>query len=108
MLDPGFGFAKETDENVELMARFAELHAFRLPLLAGTSRKRFLGAITGREAPDRDVATAATTALAATWRALRFSAYMMSQSTGMRLMVADAMLASEADRQISHGHGRLT
>ena len=62
-LDPGFGFAKDTDENIALMARFEELVGFGLPLLAGTSRKRFLGAMTGREAQERDAATAATTAL---------------------------------------------
>ncbi|MGL4196292.1 MAG: dihydropteroate synthase, partial [Allorhizobium sp.] len=54
VLDPGFGFAKETtEENMDLMIRFEELHDFGLPLLAGTSRKRFLGALTGREARDR-------------------------------------------------------
>lgn len=64
MLDPGFGFGKETTEiNLELMARFDELHVFGLPFLIGTSRKRFLGAITGREPQDRDIATAATTAI---------------------------------------------
>ncbi len=62
MLDPGFGFAKETvEENMKLLARFEELHDFGLPLLVGTSRKRFLGAITGRDAGERDAATAATT-----------------------------------------------
>lgn len=64
VLDPGFGFNKETPaENLELLARFGELHALGRPLLAGTSRKRFLGGVTGRDAADRDVATAATTAL---------------------------------------------
>ena len=63
VLDPGFGFAKDTDENLELMARFDELLRFERPILAGTSRKRFVGALTGREAADRDAGTAATTAL---------------------------------------------
>ena len=61
LLDPGFGFAKETEvENLDLMARFRELHALGYPLLVGTSRKRFLGSLTGREADGRDAATAAT------------------------------------------------
>ena len=51
VLDPGFGFAKETaEENFDLMARFEELHRLGFPLMAGTSRKRFIGAATGREA----------------------------------------------------------
>ena len=51
VLDPGFGFAKETVEaNLDLMVRFEELHALGFPLMAGTSRKRFIGTVTGREA----------------------------------------------------------
>ena len=42
VLDPGFGFGKLGDENFVLLARFAELRRFSLPLLAGVSRKRFL------------------------------------------------------------------
>ncbi|MEQ9246785.1 MAG: dihydropteroate synthase, partial [Nitratireductor sp.] len=64
MLDPGFGFAKNTQENIEIMARFEELAGLAFPLLVGTSRKRFVGAVTGREsAEDRDMGTAATSAL---------------------------------------------
>ena len=63
MLDPGFGFAKDAHENFALMARFGELHALGYPLLAGTSRKRFVGHATGREGDGRDIGTAATTAL---------------------------------------------
>ena len=47
VLDPGFGFAKDRDDDMELMARFAELHRLGFPLLAGTSRKRFVGALLG-------------------------------------------------------------
>lgn len=60
VLDPGFGFAKDPDENVTLMARLPELERLGYPLLVGTSRKRFIGALTGREAFDRDAGTAAT------------------------------------------------
>lgn len=63
VLDPGFGFAKDFDENVALMARLQELGALGYPILAGTSRKRFVGALTGRESGERDVGTAATSAI---------------------------------------------
>jgi dihydropteroate synthase len=63
VLDPGFGFAKDPAENFELMARFEALQALGYPLLAGTSRKRFIGHVTGRDALNRDAATGATTAL---------------------------------------------
>jgi dihydropteroate synthase len=71
LLDPGFGFAKETAaENLDLMARFEALHQLGYPLVAGTSRKRFIGSVTGREAADRAAGTAdAMMAREAAWEA---------------------------------------
>ncbi len=43
VLDPGFGFGKNFDENYPLLARFAELQTLGFPLLAAASRKSFLG-----------------------------------------------------------------
>lgn len=43
VLDPGFGFGKNFEENYPLIARFGELQAAGFPLLAGTSKKSFLG-----------------------------------------------------------------
>jgi dihydropteroate synthase len=48
-LDPGFGFGKSFDENYPLIAHFEELHSLGFPLLAGTSRKSFLGRTVGGE-----------------------------------------------------------
>jgi dihydropteroate synthase len=94
-LDPGFGFAKEsTEENMDLIARFEELHAFGLPLLVGTSRKRFLGALTGRDARDRDAATAATTVALRLKGASVFRVHNVAINRDAMLM-ADAMLAAE-------------
>jgi dihydropteroate synthase len=95
VLDPGFGFAKDVQENVELMARFAALHAFGLPLLAGTSRKRFVGAITGREAGGRDVGTAATSVLLRMQGAAIFRVHNVAINRDA-LAVADAMLEAQA------------
>jgi dihydropteroate synthase len=93
VLDPGFGFAKDTDENLELMARFGELFGFELPLLAGTSRKRFVGAVTGRDADARDVGTAATTVLLRVAGAAVFRVHDVAINRDA-LAMADAMLAS--------------
>ena len=79
---------------VELMARFEELHEFGLPLLAGTSRKRFLGALTGREAPKRDAATAATTVALRLKGASVFRVHNVAINRDA-LVMADAMLAAE-------------
>ena len=43
MLDPGFGFGKSFEENYPLLAHFHQLHGLGYPLLAGVSRKSFLG-----------------------------------------------------------------
>ncbi|MGB6828460.1 MAG: dihydropteroate synthase, partial [Terracidiphilus sp.] len=43
VLDPGYGFGKKFDENYALLARQGELLALAKPLLAGLSRKSFLG-----------------------------------------------------------------
>jgi dihydropteroate synthase len=42
-LDPGFGFGKRHEENYPLLRRFHEFHELRFPLLAGVSRKSFIG-----------------------------------------------------------------
>jgi len=47
VLDPGFGFGKNFDENFPLIARFGELQTAGFPLLAGTSRKSFIGRTVG-------------------------------------------------------------
>ena len=63
-VDPGFGFAKRPEHNLRLLDRLAALRALGRPLVVGPSRKRFLGAVTGREAAARDAATAAACVLA--------------------------------------------
>jgi dihydropteroate synthase len=52
VLDPGFGFGKSFDENYPLVGRFRELQAAGFPLLAGTSRKSFIGRTLGRDGKD--------------------------------------------------------
>jgi dihydropteroate synthase len=64
MLDPGIGFAKTLEHNLELLRRLGELVALGRPVVIGTSRKSFLGRITGREADDRLAGTIATNVLA--------------------------------------------
>ena len=64
VLDPGFGFAKNTAQNFRLLDELATIVALGLPVLVGPSRKRFLGVATGRAVGDRDRATAVACALA--------------------------------------------
>jgi dihydropteroate synthase len=64
LLDPGIGFGKTVDHNLELLRRLDEIVALGRPVVIGTSRKSFLGKITGREVGDRVAATVATSVLA--------------------------------------------
>ena len=59
-VDPGIGFAKTIDHNLELLRRLRELTELGRPIVLGTSRKTFLGRITGRETAERMPATLAT------------------------------------------------
>ena len=52
-VDPGFGFGKSLEHNIELLRRLGELVVPGLPLLVGMSRKSMLGLITGRPAHER-------------------------------------------------------
>lgn len=65
LLDPGIGFGKTVHHNLELLRRLGEFLDLGRPVVIGTSRKTFLGRLTGREAPDERVAaTVATNVLA--------------------------------------------
>ncbi|MER8897284.1 dihydropteroate synthase [Mesorhizobium sp. M0676] len=95
VLDAGFGFAKETaEENLDLMARFSELKELGFPLMAGTSRKRFIGTVTGREAGARAAGTAATSVILRLKGADLFRVHDVAINVDA-LAVADAMLARE-------------
>jgi dihydropteroate synthase len=63
-LDPGIGFGKTLEHNLELLRRLDELAALGRPLVIGTSRKSFLGKLTGRDVTERVHATVATNVIA--------------------------------------------
>jgi dihydropteroate synthase len=64
-LDPGIGFGKTFEHNLELLRRLGEFRSLGTTILVGTSRKRFIGAALGIEAPtERLEGTAATVAIA--------------------------------------------
>lgn len=100
VLDPGFGFGKDAAHNVAIMARFAELT--RDDALGsfcwgvGTSRKRFIGAVTGRDVDQRDVGTAATTVALRLAGAGIFRVHDVAINADA-LSIADAIVAAGAD-----------
>lgn len=65
ILDPGFGFGKNIDHNLRLLASLEQLQALGHPLLVGMSRKSMLGHITGREVDERLPASLAAATISA-------------------------------------------
>lgn len=63
LVDPGIGFGKTPDQNLELLARLGELRALGRPVVLGASRKSTLGLLTGLPPAERVEATVATTVL---------------------------------------------
>ena len=64
-IDPGIGFGKSFDHNIDLLRSLEALRVARRPMLVGVSRKRMLGTITGREVEQRMVASVTAAVLAA-------------------------------------------
>lgn len=56
VVDPGFGFGKTTAHNLQLLAQLRRFTELGVPVLAGLSRKRSIGELTGRDAPHERVA----------------------------------------------------
>jgi dihydropteroate synthase len=93
VLDPGLGFAKTTRHNLTLIDQVPRIAALGHPVLLGPSRKRFLGALTGKDAPERDPATAAACVVGRLRGAHLFRVHDVA-SAREALNVADAILAA--------------
>jgi dihydropteroate synthase len=65
VIDPGFGFGKTLDHNLELLRRLDAIAALQVPVLAGLSRKSMIGKLTGKDAGDRMAGSIAAALLAA-------------------------------------------
>jgi len=90
-LDPGIGFGKTVDHNLELVRRLDEIAALGRPVVIGTSRKSFLGRITGRDAGARVPGTIATNVIALARGATIFRVHDVAQARDA-LAVAAATL----------------
>jgi dihydropteroate synthase len=91
-VDPGIGFGKTLAHNLELLRRLGEIASLGFEVVIGTSRKSFLGRLTGRDDPhDRVAATLATTVLALERGATVFRVHDVA-ATADALKVAAATL----------------
>ena len=98
-LDPGIGFGKTLEHNLELLRRLDEITALGRPVVVGVSRKRFLGALTGREEQNRAAGGVAANVLAFERGAHMFRVHDVSE-TRDGLTVAAATVGRQAAREL--------
>jgi dihydropteroate synthase len=97
VLDPGLGFAKHTAHNLALLRHLDRIAALGHPVLVGPSRKRFLGAVSGRAVDRRDDLTAVACAIARMAGAALFRVHDVAAARAA-LDVADAVLHESGSR----------
>jgi len=90
-LDPGIGFGKTAEHNLELLRRLAELRELGRPLVIGTSRKSFIGRVDGSDAGERLGGTIASSVLAAAEGAAVLRVHDVAE-VGQALAVTTAIL----------------
>jgi dihydropteroate synthase len=98
-LDPGIGFGKTVDHNLELLRRLGEIVAIGRPVVIGTSRKSFLGKLTGgRGEADRLPGTIATNVMALERGARVFRVHDVAElADALAVAAATVSLPEEAD-----------
>jgi len=97
--DPGFGFGKTTAHNVELLARLERFVELGVPVLAGLSRKRSIGELTGRRDPAERAAGSVAAHLVAAQRGARIVRVHDVAATVDALKVWEAVAAVPAPRK---------
>jgi dihydropteroate synthase len=97
VLDPGFGFGKTHEHNLQLLANFGEFADLGYPLLAGVSRKGTLGHLTGRPVDQRMAASLAAGLLAVERGASIVRTHDVPETVDA-LRIVDAVRRAEADR----------
>jgi dihydropteroate synthase len=90
VVDPGFGFGKSLEHNLALLARLSAIAADGLPVLAGLSRKRMIGALTGRGEGDRLAGSLAAALVATLNGALIIRAHDVRETVDALRVVAAA------------------
>ena len=90
-LDPGIGFGKSLEHNLELLRRLGELRSLGRPLVVGTSRKSFIGMVDGSGPGERLGGTIASSVLAAAEGADVLRVHDVAEA-GQAMRVAAAIL----------------
>jgi dihydropteroate synthase len=103
ILDPGIGFGKTVGQNLEILRNLDRLAAAGFPILVGTSRKSFIGAILKNAEPDRIWGTGATVALSIASGAHIVRVHDVAAMRDVA-RVADALITAAADIQEAWPH----
>ncbi len=102
MIDPGFGFGKNFDQNYPLLARLGALHELGFPLLTGTSRKSFIGRTLARDGADAPVSERLNGTLATVVASVLQGAHIVRvhdvKPAVEAVRVADEILAQETSQ----------
>lgn len=99
VVDPGFGFGKDTAHNLQLLAQFERFVELGVPVLAGLSRKRSIGELTGRDVPADRMAGSVAAHLIAAQRGAAIVRVHDVAATVDALKVWNAVAAVPAPRQ---------
>jgi dihydropteroate synthase len=99
VVDPGFGFGKRKDDNLALLARLDQIAELGVPVLAGLSRKRTIGELTGREDPHDRVSGSVAAHLIAAQRGAKLVRVHDVAATVDALKVWDAIAAQAVPRK---------
>jgi dihydropteroate synthase len=91
MVDPGIGFGKSVDHNLDILKRLGELRILGAPIILGASRKSFIGKLTGAEAGERLEGSLAAAVLAAVEGADILRVHDVGE-TKKALAIADSVL----------------
>lgn len=94
ILDPGFGFGKNSAHNYQLLARLGEFHQFGLPLLAGMSRKSMIGQLLNA-APDQRLAGSLACAVIAAMQGVQIIRVHDVKPTVDAIRVTEATLSAK-------------
>ena len=99
VVDPGFGFGKDTAHNLQLLAQFERFVELGVPVLAGLSRKRSIGELTGRDVPADRVAGSVAAHLIAAQRGAAIVRVHDVAATVDALKVWNAVAAVQTPRK---------
>jgi dihydropteroate synthase len=98
MIDPGIGFGKTIEHNLDILRRLPEFTVLKRPIVIGVSRKSFLGRLTGEDVPERRVAASIAAGLLAVQNGAAILRVHDVAEHKAALKVAEALISPLATR----------